>query len=67
VIQSGSDPEQFDVSKNGNLLFASNENSSAASIVDVATGKVTHTFPVGRNRGSKSEPGWQARIHYLGK
>src|SRR5687767_10496863 len=47
VIEGGSDPEQFDLSKNGALLYVSNEDVSAASIVDIGSGKVTRTLPVG--------------------
>ena len=47
VLQSGSDPEQFDVSKDGKYLFVSNEDAAMASIVDVATGKVVQAVPVG--------------------
>lgn len=48
IIPSGSDPEQFDVSKDGHLLFVSNEDAASASIVEVRSGKVTHTLPVGQ-------------------
>src|SRR6516162_3876153 len=47
LLQSGSDPEQFDVSKDGRSLFVSNEDAATTSIVDVATGKVVQTVPVG--------------------
>src|SRR5438093_2847558 len=47
VLPSGPDPEQFDLSKDGTLLYVSNEDAAAASIVDLAAGKVTHTLPVG--------------------
>lgn len=47
VIASGSDPEEFDLSKDGKLLYVSNEDVAKASIVDIAAGKVTHELPVG--------------------
>src|SRR6266545_4134993 len=47
VIEGGSDPEQFDLSKDGSLLFVSNEDASAASIVNIASGKVTRRLQVG--------------------
>jgi YVTN family beta-propeller protein len=47
VIKSGSDPEQFDLSKDGTLLVVSNEDDSKASIVDIAAGTVLQSFKVG--------------------
>ncbi len=40
VIPGGSDPENFDVSQDGKLLFVSNEDASGVSFVDMAAGKV---------------------------
>src|ERR687898_445125 len=40
VLPGGSDPETFDISKDGSTLFVSNEDADSASIVDVASGKV---------------------------
>src|SRR5262249_24480037 len=36
MIESGSDPENFDLSKDGRQIFVSHEDDSKASIVDVA-------------------------------
>jgi YVTN family beta-propeller protein len=47
VISSGSDPEEFDLSKDGKLLYVSNEDVAKASIVDIAAGKVIRELPVG--------------------
>ncbi|RKG80502.1 hypothetical protein D7W79_07765 [Corallococcus exercitus] len=47
VLESGDDPESFDVSPDGQRLYVSNEDAARASVVDVATGKVTHAVPVG--------------------
>jgi PQQ-dependent catabolism-associated beta-propeller protein len=47
VIASGSDPEEFDLSKDGKLIYISNEDAAAASIVDLARGKVLNTLKVG--------------------
>ncbi|RKI52474.1 hypothetical protein D7X55_32345 [Corallococcus sp. AB049A] len=47
VLESGDDPESFDVSPDGQRLYVSNEDAAKASVVDVATGKVTHAVPVG--------------------
>lgn len=47
VIEGGSDPEEFDLSKDGSKLFTSNEDTGEASVVDVAMGKVLETLKVG--------------------
>ena len=47
VISGGSDPEEFDLSRDGMLLYTSNEDVGGASIVDVAAGKVLQTLKVG--------------------
>ncbi len=57
IIQSGSDPENFDLSKDGRYIFVSNEDDAKASMIDVASGKVTKTFPVGEEpEGVKVSP-----------
>jgi YVTN family beta-propeller protein len=47
VLPGGSDPENFDVSKDGKQLFISNEDMSAVSIVDIASGTVLKTIKIG--------------------
>jgi len=47
IINAGSDPEEFDLSKDGTLLYASNEDIGGASVVDIAAGKVIQTVKVG--------------------
>jgi YVTN family beta-propeller protein len=47
MIPGGSDPENFDVSKDGKQLYISNEDISAVSIVDVASGKIANTIQMG--------------------
>lgn len=47
LIPAGSDPEEFDLSKDGKLLYCSNEDVAQASILDIASGKVLATIPVG--------------------
>jgi YVTN family beta-propeller protein len=42
LIQSGSDPENFDLSRDGRHIFV-----SKASMIDVASGKITKTFAMG--------------------
>jgi YVTN family beta-propeller protein len=57
MIESGSDPENFDLSIDGRLIFVSNEDDSKASIVDVATSKVTKSFSMGGEpEGVKTTP-----------
>jgi YVTN family beta-propeller protein len=47
LIPAGSDPEEFDLSKDGTLLYCSNEDVAQTSIVEIATGKVVASIPVG--------------------
>ncbi len=47
VIKGGSDPENFDVSKDGTQLFISNEDDAAVSVVDIASGAVVKSVKVG--------------------
>lgn len=47
LIPAGSDPEEFDLSKDGTLLYCSNEDVGQTSIVDIASGKVIASIPVG--------------------
>lgn len=47
TIRCGSDPEQFDLSKDGKLIFVSNEDDAKTSIVDIATGATLQTVTVG--------------------
>jgi YVTN family beta-propeller protein len=46
-IKVGSDPEEFDLSRDGTLLYISNEDVKTASVVDIATAKVEHIVLVG--------------------
>lgn len=46
-IDSGSDPEQFDLTRDGKFIFVSNEDANAASLIDLAQKSVIKTFPVG--------------------
>jgi YVTN family beta-propeller protein len=47
-IKVGSDPEQLALSKDGTLMFVSNEDVGTASVVEIATGKVRQIIPVSR-------------------
>jgi YVTN family beta-propeller protein len=47
-IQSGSDPEEFSLSKDGAKLYVSNEDVKTSSVINIATGKVEHIIPVGQ-------------------
>jgi quinoprotein dehydrogenase-associated probable ABC transporter substrate-binding protein len=46
-LPGGPDPEAFDLSKDGKLLFVSNEDASALSVVDVAAGKIVDSVKLG--------------------
>lgn len=48
VLPGGSDPETFDISRDGTRLFVSNEDAHVATIVDIQSGKILATVPVGR-------------------
>src|SRR5688572_11741096 len=47
VIEGGSDPEELDLSKDGSLLYTSNEDTGETSIVDIDAGTVLATLKVG--------------------
>ena len=47
IIPGGSDPENFDISKDGKKLFVSNEDQEAVSIIDVDSGKIEATMKMG--------------------
>ncbi len=47
VLAAGSDPEQFDVSREGRL-FVSNEDSSTLTVLELRTGAVLARIPVGK-------------------
>jgi YVTN family beta-propeller protein len=47
VLKSGSDPEQFDVSRDGKRLFVSNEDSGRVTVLDTASGAIITTIPTG--------------------
>lgn len=48
IFPGGSDPEAFDLSKDGTRLYVSNEDAGTATIVDANTGQVVKTVPVGK-------------------
>jgi YVTN family beta-propeller protein len=41
-LNSGSDPEEFALSRDGSRIYASNEDTRTATVVNVASGKVEH-------------------------
>jgi YVTN family beta-propeller protein len=47
IIHGGSDPENFDISKDGKQLYTSNEDVSAVSIIDTTSGEVVKSFQMG--------------------
>ena len=50
IIPGGSDPENFDVSQDGKQLYISNEDESAVSIVDIASGTVAKSLQWAHSR-----------------
>lgn len=57
MIPCGSDPENFDITKDGRTIIVSNEDDAKASFVDIASDKVTKAVPVGEEpEGVKVSP-----------
>ena len=57
IIPGGSDPENFDLSKDGKQLYISNEDISSLSIVDIASAAVVKTIKMGgQPEGVKTTP-----------
>lgn len=48
VLPGGSDPETFDLSRDGARIFVSNEDVDSASFVDVESGSIVRAVAVGR-------------------
>jgi len=48
LLPAGSDPERFDLSRNGQRLYVANEDSATASVIDVPSAAVLNRIPVGR-------------------
>jgi YVTN family beta-propeller protein len=48
VIEAGQDPELFDVTRDGRWLWASNEETAEASLIDVESGQVVRRIGVGQ-------------------
>jgi YVTN family beta-propeller protein len=46
-LPGGNDPESFDMSKDGNTIYVSNEDAGTATVVDVPSGKIVATVKVG--------------------
>jgi YVTN family beta-propeller protein len=47
-LNGGSDPEEFDLSKDGKHIYISNEDTRTASVINIAAAKVEHIIPVGQ-------------------
>ena len=57
VLKAGSDPENFDLSKDGSQIYISNEDDAAVSVVDIASGTVVKSAKVGEQpEGVKVTP-----------
>jgi len=48
LLKAGSDPEQFDLSSDGRLLFVANEDAAQTSVLDVASGDIKARIAVGK-------------------
>ena len=47
-LNAGSDPEEFDLSKDGRNIYISNEDIKTASVINIASGQREHIIPVGQ-------------------
>jgi YVTN family beta-propeller protein len=47
-LNAGSDPEEFALSKDGQQIYISNEDTKSASVISIASGKLQHIIPVGQ-------------------
>src|SRR5262249_53744081 len=47
ILPAGDDPEQFALTRDGERLYVSNEDTAQASIVDVSSGRVVRSLAVG--------------------
>lgn len=47
TLESGQDPETFDISLDGKTLYVSNEETATLSVLDIPSGKVVRKVPVG--------------------
>ena len=47
TLESGQDPESFNLSRDGKTLYVSNEETAEMSVLDLASGKVTRKVAVG--------------------
>ncbi len=47
ILESGSDPENFDISQDGKTIYVSNEDIGGVSFVDVESGKLIQTILTG--------------------
>ncbi|HTB60919.1 MAG TPA: beta-propeller fold lactonase family protein, partial [Polyangia bacterium] len=45
TLESGQDPESFDLSRDGKTLYVSNEETAEMSVLDLASGKVKRKVP----------------------
>lgn len=57
LLKSGSDPEQFDLSRNGKQLYISNEDSAQVTVLDIVSGAIIATIPTGHEpEGVRTSP-----------
>lgn len=56
-LPGGNDPESFDMSRDGNTIYVSNEDAGTASVVDVPSRKIVATVTVGEEpEGVETNP-----------
>jgi YVTN family beta-propeller protein len=48
VLKSGQDPESFDLSRDGKLIFVSNEETAEMTVVNLESGQVVKRVPAGK-------------------
>jgi YVTN family beta-propeller protein len=57
VLKSGSDPEQFDLGRDGKRLYISNEDSAQVTVLDTTSGAIVATIPIGHEpEGVRAAP-----------
>ena len=47
LLPAGSDPEQFAITPDGSMIYVANEDAGLASVLEIGTGTVLKSLPVG--------------------
>jgi YVTN family beta-propeller protein len=57
LLRAGSDPEQFDLGRDGRRLYVANEDTASATVVDIPTAQVITRISVGHDpEGVRTSP-----------